>query len=84
MVKVIRRFVENCGGSRRNKGWRTRRQEFLKPLPNPDRICSIKSTDFITDLPESNESNNITVVTDRLNDRINTDALKNIDAQDVT
>ncbi len=83
MSQDVRRFVQNCDACGRNKVWRDKRQEFLKPLPVPDQIWKEISIDFITQLPESKGCTNLVVITDRLSKGIMCEGLSDIKAETV-
>ena len=53
MFLNIRRFVRNDDVCGRNKAWKNKKQNFLKPLPISSRIWSEISIDFVIDLPEN-------------------------------
>jgi hypothetical protein len=55
----------------------------LKPLPILDHIWSEISIDFIIDLPESEECQNIIVITDRLGKEVVADRLDDLKAETV-
>jgi hypothetical protein len=77
----VRTFAKACDECFANKAWKTRRQGYLKPLEIPDRTWWEISMDFITDLPESEGSRNMIVVTDRLGKGLLADGLPDLEAE---
>jgi hypothetical protein len=77
----VRIFAKACDECFANKAWKTRRQGYLKPLEVPDRTWWEISMDFITDLPESEGSRNMIVVTDRLGKGLLADGLPDLEAE---
>ena len=63
--KLVKEFVRTCDTCARAKSTHHRPYGLLQPLPNPIRPWASISTDFITDLPETNGFNSILVVVDR-------------------
>ena len=62
--------------------WRDRKQGLLKPLPIPDRFWTELSVDFITDLPQTDESRPryMMVITDRLSKWVQLEAMESMTA----
>jgi hypothetical protein len=83
IAKNVRFFTDSCDSCGANKQWRKRRRGFLKPLPIPDRLWSKISIDFIKKLPESEDCQNIIVVTDQLGKRIVADGLPDLKVKTV-
>jgi hypothetical protein len=83
MSQGVRDFIDAYDGCGRNKSWRTKRRGFLKPLPIPDHIWLEISMDFITELPESEDYENMVVITDRLSKGVVANGLDNLEADTV-
>lgn len=66
MRKLINRYISNCETCARIKPTRHTPYGLLKPLSVPERRWQAISMDLITGLPDSNNSNGILVVVDRL------------------
>ncbi len=66
MRTTIKRYIRNCYVCRRSKAPRDRINGLLKPLPIPEQRWQDISLDFITGLSESDGSNAILTVIDRL------------------
>ena len=63
--KLVNEFVRTCDTCTPTKSTHHCPYSMLQPLPNPIRPWASISTDFITDLPETNGFNSILVVVDR-------------------
>ena len=66
MFLNIRRFVRNCDVCGRNKNWKNKKQNFLKPLPIPSRIWSKFFIDLVIDLPPIEKYKNLSILIDKL------------------
>ncbi len=66
MRATIKRYIRNCYVCRRSKASRDRINELLKSLPVSEQRWQDISLNFIIDLSESDESNAILTVIDRL------------------
>ncbi|WAQ84777.1 hypothetical protein PtA15_5A350 [Puccinia triticina] len=64
--KFVNRYVDGCGSCQRVKGSTQKPFGTLEPLPIPAGPWTDISYDMITDLPESNNSDSILTVVDRL------------------
>jgi hypothetical protein len=63
--KLVKEFVRTCDTCARAKAVHHRPYGLLQPLPTPSRPWASISSDFITDLPETNGFNSVLVVVDR-------------------
>ena len=83
MTQDVRRFVHNYNTCGKSKIWREQKHGLLKPLPNPERIWSELSVDFIIGLAPSKDCTSIMVVTDQLSKSIIVVPMKETRAIDV-
>ena len=63
--KLVKEFMKTCDTCARAKSAHHRPYGLLQPLPNPTCLWASISTDFITNLPETDGFNSILVVVDR-------------------
>ena len=81
--KDVKRFVRNCHVCGRSKVWHQSIQEFLWPLPMPERFHSEIAIDFMTDLPQTNKNEKfLMVIHDRLLGGATLEAMESMEAEE--